>query len=123
MFFEEFRNIQDWAFQNVLMAQIECDEKSSNPAIAIKKWVDGLKLCVHESGFYKRSESIFFVQKAFPIREGSFHFLSRRRHKASGGRRSATEPILRNSDLSRRFPWRISSIFKQGFMYLANEAN
>jgi hypothetical protein len=80
------------------------DQQTTDPAVAIEKRMDRLKLLVHDRALHEVGQRVAFVQKFLPVREQLGQFFRRRRHVGRGGRRAAggANPILRTAEFARR---------------------
>lgn len=101
---EEVRDIQYRTDENFLSAEHKGDEQSSNTTIAIKKGMDGFKLCVNQANLQQYWDILSFrVYEFFEIGQRTLRFFGRRRYKSCFTNCSAfrPNPILFSSDFPR----------------------
>jgi hypothetical protein len=103
--FQKGAEIKQRSMQDATMNQQISNEQPSDPAIAIKEWMDRLELGVGKSAMNERRELLFLMKKSLEVIECLVHFGNRWRHErgATNGDVSRADPILRRAKVSRRF--------------------
>src|SRR5215212_6578688 len=70
---EKCTEIQDWPVKNSAMVKQKCNQQAPDPAIAVQKWMDGLKLCMGESTMDENGQRSLLVEKPFEVIERVSH--------------------------------------------------
>ncbi len=77
VFLEEMGQVQNGFLQHFALAKQKGNEQPSDAAVAVKKRVDGLELCMRETNFDQKRQIILAVDETFPVREVFAHPMGR----------------------------------------------
>ncbi len=101
MTLEERRQVQERLLKHAALDEVEDDEQPPQTTVAIKEWVDGLELVMHECAPNEQRQFGVLVQIPLKVVEGRPHQIRLRWNEHGVRRTASTDPVRRATELPR----------------------